>query len=128
MHTIAVFAIGAQSAPPTSGAVIANGRAVHTRDGRAYCTNAMDFLPTSLLVASHQSLQMRSGFHLFELYSSDVDTLSYIGVIENQARTPLSGFTDRNTFHQVELTTGTKRKDRFFTLLYFGEVGVKDVS
>ncbi|KAF8996344.1 hypothetical protein BDQ17DRAFT_1544797 [Cyathus striatus] len=91
------------------------------------------------------------GFHLFELYSSDIGAFSYVGIIDNLIRlaipngtftvrpTPLSGFTDRNAFHEVLLTTGKNgiidfnvtdkvTGERLLTFLYHGQVGGKDVS
>ncbi|KAF9003045.1 hypothetical protein BDQ17DRAFT_1425570 [Cyathus striatus] len=105
---------------------------------------------TSNIPSAGVSLFGDEGFHLFELFSSDIGAFSYVGITDNQvfltvpngtvtAPTPLSGFTDRNAFHQIELVTGPNGKidfnvtdkvsgERLLTFLYNGQVGGKDVS
>ncbi|KAF9003046.1 hypothetical protein BDQ17DRAFT_1356544 [Cyathus striatus] len=79
---------------------------------------------TSNIPSAGVSLFGDEGFHLFELFSSDIGAFSYVGITDNQvfltvpngtvtAPTPLSGFTDRNAFHQIELVTGPNGKIDF---------------
>ncbi|KAF9010768.1 hypothetical protein BDQ17DRAFT_1406067 [Cyathus striatus] len=105
---------------------------------------------TSNIPSKGVSLFGDEGFHLFELFSSDIGAFSYVGITDNEVfltipngtvtpNTPLSGFTDRNAYHQIELVTGKNGKidfnvtdkvtgERLLTFLYFGQVGGKDVS